>query len=105
MDSVIRHIPQRPQQRAVREHRQRRLRLSRIAARTIQGHTDRPAPLHQPQGMVQVGLQRRPLTASAALVWSGDLPRPLQQMLFDTADSLTESAHPQLANLNSLTTA
>jgi len=75
-----------------------------IAARS-QAWPIRRSPEANAYGMVQVGLQRRPLTASAALVWSGDLPRPLQQMLFDTADSLTESAHPQLANLNSLTTA
>jgi DNA-binding transcriptional LysR family regulator len=56
-------------------------------------------------GMVRVILQHHPLTASAALVWNGDLPRPLQQMLFDTADSLTEQAHPQPAGLISLTTA
>jgi len=42
-------------------------------------------------GMVQVGLQHHPLTASAALVWSADLPRPLQQMLFDTAESLSRA--------------
>jgi hypothetical protein len=41
--------------------------------------------------MVQVGLQHHPLTASAALVWSADLPRPLQQMLFDTAESLSRA--------------
>jgi DNA-binding transcriptional LysR family regulator len=46
-------------------------------------------------GMAQVNLQHHPLTASAALVWSGDLPRPLQQMLFDAAESL--SADPSLA--------
>ena len=43
-------------------------------------------------GMVRVVLQHHPLTAAAALVWSSDLPRPLQQMLFDTADSLTAPA-------------
>jgi hypothetical protein len=36
--------------------------------------------------MVRVGLQDHPLTATAAVVWSGDLPRPLQQILFDAAD-------------------
>ena len=46
-------------------------------------------------GMARVDLQHHPLTASAALVWSGDLPRPLQQMLFDAAESL--SADPSLA--------
>ena len=53
-------------------------------------------------GMVRVSLQHHPLTASAALVWSGDLPRPLQQMLFDTAASLTEPAHPQPADTRTL---
>jgi DNA-binding transcriptional LysR family regulator len=54
-------------------------------------------------GMVRVSLQHHPLIATAALVWSSDLPRPLQQMLFDTADSLTGPAHPQPADLVSLT--
>jgi DNA-binding transcriptional LysR family regulator len=39
--------------------------------------------------MVRVSLDGQPLTATAALVWNGDLPRPLQQILFDTADGLT----------------
>ena len=56
-------------------------------------------------GMVRVSLQRHPLTASAALVWSGDLPRPLQQMLFETADSLTTPPSPPPAELASLITA
>jgi hypothetical protein len=37
--------------------------------------------------MVRVGLQRRPLTATAVMAWNGDLPRHLQQVLFDTADA------------------
>ena len=37
--------------------------------------------------MVRVGLARHPLTATAAVAWSGDLPRELQQVLFDTADT------------------
>jgi len=45
-------------------------------------------------GMAQVDLQQHPLTASAALVWSGELPRPLQQMLFDAAESLGQAAAP-----------
>jgi DNA-binding transcriptional LysR family regulator len=49
------------------------------------------------RGMAQVDLQRHPLTASAALVWNGDLPRPLQQMLFDAAESL--SSAPGLVGL------
>jgi DNA-binding transcriptional LysR family regulator len=42
--------------------------------------------------MVLVGLDHHPLTATAAVVWSGDLPRPLQQILFDAADGITPSA-------------
>ncbi len=38
--------------------------------------------------MVRVQVERRPLTAMAALAWSGDLPRHLQQVLFDTADAI-----------------
>jgi hypothetical protein len=38
--------------------------------------------------MVRVGLEDYPLTATAALVWSGDLPRPFQQILFDAADGI-----------------
>jgi len=36
--------------------------------------------------MAEVSLQRHPLVATAGLVWNTDLPRPLQQILFDTAD-------------------
>src|SRR5580692_3858479 len=46
----------------------------------------RPPVTHE---MVRVNLAHRPLTATAALVWSGDLPRTLQQILFDTAESIT----------------
>jgi DNA-binding transcriptional LysR family regulator len=42
--------------------------------------------------MVRASIDGQPLTATAALVWNGDLPRPLQQILFDTADSLTRPA-------------
>jgi DNA-binding transcriptional LysR family regulator len=56
-------------------------------------------------GMVRVSLAHRPLTAAAALVWNGDLPRPLQQMLFDTADSLALPSPSQPAELISLPTA
>src|SRR5690349_1414695 len=41
------------------------------------------------QDMVLTGLDHHPLTATAALVWNGDLPRPLQQILFDAADGIT----------------
>jgi hypothetical protein len=40
-------------------------------------------------GMVPVRLDQAPMTADAGLVWSGDLPRPLQQVLFDTADGIS----------------
>jgi DNA-binding transcriptional LysR family regulator len=39
--------------------------------------------------MARVAIAGRPLTATAALVWHGDLPRPLQQILYDTADVVT----------------
>ena len=42
-----------------------------------------------PAGMARVRIAGRPLTATAALVWHGDLPRPLQQILFHTADGVT----------------
>jgi DNA-binding transcriptional LysR family regulator len=45
----------------------------------------RPAVTHD---MVPVGLEDHPLTATAALVWSGDLSRSLQQILFDTAEAI-----------------
>jgi len=72
---------------------------------------DSPAtPIRRPRptdtsGMTRVSLHRHPLTASAALVWNGDLPRPLHQILFQTADSLTAAAPPPPAELVSLTTA
>ncbi len=49
--------------------------------------------------MARVGIAGHPLTASAALVWNGDLPRPLQQILFDTADGLTRPAPASLSLL------
>jgi DNA-binding transcriptional LysR family regulator len=75
-----------------------------IPART-QAWLIRRARLADTYGMVQVMIQHHPLTATAALVWNGNLPRPLQQTLFDTADSLTEPAHPRPADLISLNTA
>src|SRR5262245_52600345 len=42
--------------------------------------------------MVLVGLEHHPLTATAAVAWNGDLPRPLQQVLFDAADGITSPA-------------
>ena len=75
-----------------------------IAART-QAWPARRSRLAGTYGMIRVILQHHPLTATAALVWRDDLPRPLQQILFDTADSLTEPAYPDSADLISLTTA
>jgi len=70
----------------------------------------RATPIRRPRpadacGMVRVSLQQHPLAASAALIWSGDLPRPLQQILFQTADSLTTPPPSPAAELASLTTA
>jgi DNA-binding transcriptional LysR family regulator len=48
----------------------------------------RRRPAEDRYDMVRVGIEGRPLTATAALAWSGDLPRELQQVLFDTADSI-----------------
>ena len=48
------------------------------------------------QDMILACLEHHPLTATAAVVWSGDLPRPLQQVLFDAADSITPSAAAQM---------
>jgi hypothetical protein len=42
--------------------------------------------------MVRITIDSHPLTAVAALVWSGDLPRPLQQILFETADGVSSPA-------------
>ena len=39
--------------------------------------------------MAPVSIAGHPLTATAALAWHGDLPRPLQQILAGTADALT----------------
>lgn len=46
--------------------------------------------------MARVSIAGQPLTATAALVWDGGLPRPLQQILFDTADRVTPPAPASL---------
>ena len=38
--------------------------------------------------MVRVHLDQAPLTATAGLVWNGDLPSQFQQILFDVADGI-----------------
>ena len=47
-----------------------------------------PDPAAEPADLVRARIDGSPLTAAAGLVWSGDLPRLLQQVLFDTADSI-----------------
>jgi DNA-binding transcriptional LysR family regulator len=47
-----------------------------------------PIPATGAYDMVPARIEHRPLTARAALVWTGDLPRQLQQLLFDTAESI-----------------
>ena len=47
-----------------------------------------PDPAADPADLVRARIDGFPLTAAAALVWNGDLPRLLQQVLFDTADSV-----------------
>jgi DNA-binding transcriptional LysR family regulator len=47
-----------------------------------------PGPPADTYGMTPARLHHHPLAATAALVWNSDLPRQLQQLLFDTADSL-----------------
>ena len=48
---------------------------------------DARQPAADAYDMVRVRLDRRPLTATAAVAWRDDLPRHLQQVLFDTADT------------------
>jgi len=47
--------------------------------------------------MVLTGLEHHPLTATAAVVWSGHLPRPLQQILFDAADGIAPSSPARIS--------
>ena len=58
----------------------------RVTGTPIPAQPDQPADTYH---MTAVRLEGCPLTAVAALVWSGDLPRQLQQALFDTADGIT----------------
>jgi hypothetical protein len=44
--------------------------------------------------MTRVCITGRPLTATPALVWHGELPRPLQQILYETADGATSPSAP-----------
>jgi DNA-binding transcriptional LysR family regulator len=54
----------------------------RITAESAQAEPDRAADTYD---MIPVGIQAHPLSATAGLAWSGDLPRHLQQVLVDTA--------------------
>jgi len=65
----------------------------RILAGSRPGLTRLPRPAVT-RDMAPAGLEDHPLTATAAVVWNGDLPRPLQQILFDAADGI---ASPDLA--------
>jgi hypothetical protein len=47
-----------------------------------------------PEDMVRVRLDPPLLTATAAVAWSSDLPRHLQQVLFDTADTADTAVLP-----------
>ena len=47
-----------------------------------------PNPVIGTYDMVPARIEHCALTAMAGLVWGGDLPRCLQQVLFDTADSI-----------------
>jgi hypothetical protein len=58
-------------------------------AGTGPNRSPRPPDTHD---MARVSIQNQPLTATAALVWSIDLPRPLQQILIDTAYNVTTPA-------------
>jgi hypothetical protein len=51
-----------------------------------------PGPAHAASDtydMVPVRVEADPLSAVAALVWSGDLPRQLQQVLADAAMTMS----------------
>jgi hypothetical protein len=52
------------------------------------GATAREPQTADMHDMVQVTIEQHPLTATAGLVWNTDLPRRLQQILFDTADGV-----------------
>jgi hypothetical protein len=69
-----------------------------VIAGTLPGliRVPRLAGIHD---MVRVHIEKHPLTATAALVWNGDLPRPLQQILFETADGVAAPAPDRCAEL------
>lgn len=74
-------------------------RLTAVLTGPLRPVGDRAADLRPrtagPEDMVRVRLDRRLLTATAAVAWSSDLPRHLQQVLFDTADTAVLPAASQ----------
>ena len=59
--------------------------LQAVVGQRTHGEPQQPADSYD---MIRVDLERQPLTSTAALAWNGDLPRHLQQVLFDTADGI-----------------
>jgi len=59
--------------------------LHSIAEQHTGGEPEQPTDSYD---MLRVDLEQHPLTATAALAWSRDLPRHLQQVVFDTADGI-----------------
>jgi len=59
--------------------------LQAVAGQRTHGEPQQPTDSYD---MIRVDLERQPLTSTAALAWNGDLPRHLQQVLFDTADGI-----------------
>jgi hypothetical protein len=63
-----------------------------VLSRPLHAAGEEPADAGEQQpdslfGLVRVRLEHSPLTATAAVIWNGDLPRRLQQLLFDAADA------------------
>jgi DNA-binding transcriptional LysR family regulator len=71
-------------------------RLTAVLTGPLRGANETAGPGRQRTAgtcdMVRVRLDRCLLTATAAVAWSGDLPRHLQQVLFDTADTASLAA-------------
>ena len=70
------------------------LHLAGAGGEDTAGSRQRPEPAF---GMVRVRLEQRPLTATAAVIWNGDLPRHLQQVLYDTAEAAAAALAPPVA--------
>ena len=70
-------------------------RLTAVLTGPLRPVGDQATEVRPRTDMVRVRLDRRLLTATAAVAWSGDLPRHLQQVLFDTADTAALPAASQ----------